>query len=128
MAKTIEDLMMQPFQLPLAARPGRIPLRGPLSKTMTMITLIGVVAATCTTMSFVPQVAQILKTGNVSGISLSMYGILTTGVGLWMLYGFLISDVAVFVANLITFILAVAVMALTIRERLFVSRGMNLAE
>ncbi len=45
-----------------------------------------------------------------------------------MLYGFLISDVAVFVANLITFILAVAVMALTIRERLFVSRGMNLAE
>ena len=120
--------MMHPFHLPFAARQGRIQIRGPLRKTMTMITLIGVVAATCTTISFVPQVVQILKTGNVSGISLSMYGILTTGVGLWMLYGFLISDIAVFVANLITFVLAVAVMALTIRERLFVSRGMTLAE
>ncbi|MDB9894738.1 MAG: SemiSWEET transporter [Reinekea forsetii] len=89
---------------------------------MTMITLIGVVAATCTTISFVPQVIQIQKTRNVSGISLSMYGILTTGVGLWMLYGFLIRDMAVFFANLITFALAMAVITLTVKERLSLAK------
>ncbi|WP_320821660.1 SemiSWEET transporter [Reinekea sp.] len=118
MAKAIEDLMMQPFQLPFATCQGPMPIRGSLRKTMTMITLIGVVAATCTTISFVPQVIQIQKTRNVSGISLSMYGILTTGVGLWMLYGLLIGDRAVFFANLITFALAVSVITLTVKERL----------
>jgi len=87
-----------------------------------MITLSGVVAATFTTISFVPQVIQIQKTRNVSGISLSMYGILTTGVGLWMLYGFLIRDMAVFFANLITFALAMAVITLTVKERLSLAK------
>jgi MtN3 and saliva related transmembrane protein len=70
----------------------------------------------------VPQVIQIQKTRNVSGISLSMYGILTTGVGLWMLYGFLIRDMAVFFANLITFALAIAVITLTVKERLSLAK------
>ncbi|GDY24268.1 SemiSWEET transporter [Agarivorans sp. Toyoura001] len=92
---------------------------------MTALTVLGLIAAACTTFSFVPQVLQIIKTKNVSGISLSMYSILTTGVGLWMLYGFLIQDLAVFVANVITFILASWVLILTIIERVRATKNQS---
>ncbi|MEE1673668.1 SemiSWEET transporter [Agarivorans aestuarii] len=85
---------------------------------MTALTVLGLIAASCTTLSFVPQVIHIIKTKNVAGISLSMYSILTTGVGLWMVYGFLIRDLSVFLANVITFILASWVLVLTIHQRL----------
>ncbi|MDO6686152.1 MULTISPECIES: SemiSWEET transporter [unclassified Agarivorans] len=92
---------------------------------MTALTVLGLIAAACTTFSFVPQVLQIIKTKNVSGISLSMYSILTTGVGLWMLYGFLIQDLAVFVANVITFILASWVLILTIIQRVRATKNQS---
>ena len=39
-----------------------------------------------------------------------------------MLYGFLIRDMAVFFANLITFALAMAVITLTVKERLSLAK------
>lgn len=80
-------------------------------------TLIGFMAAFCTTVSFVPQVIHILRTGNVDGISLLMYSIFTTGVSLWLLYGFLVDDMPMMAANLITLILALMVLGLTIYKR-----------
>ncbi len=81
-------------------------------------TLIGMVAALCTTASFVPQVLRILKTGNVEGISVSMYSMLTFGVALWVVYGIILQDLPMFLANLITFLLSSSVLALTLRKRL----------
>jgi MtN3 and saliva related transmembrane protein len=81
---------------------------------MELMTVLGLTAACCTTASFVPQVWHILKTKNVSGISLPMYSIFTFGVALWMIYGFLIKDISVFTANAITFILALTVLLLTL--------------
>jgi MtN3 and saliva related transmembrane protein len=80
-------------------------------------TLIGMVAALCTTAAFVPQVLQILKTGNVEGISVSMYSILTFGVALWLIYGIILQDLPMFLANLVTFLLSSSVLALTLRKR-----------
>ncbi|WP_221074695.1 SemiSWEET transporter [Agarivorans aestuarii] len=90
---------------------------------MTALTILGLIAASCTTLSFVPQVIHIIKTKNVAGISLTMYSILTTGVGLWMIYGFLIQDLSVFLANIITFILASWVLILTIIQRIKSSKN-----
>ncbi|BEU04601.1 sugar transporter SemiSWEET [Agarivorans sp. OAG1] len=90
---------------------------------MTALTVLGLIAASCTTLSFVPQVIHIIKTKNVAGISLTMYSILTTGVGLWMIYGFLIQDLSVFLANIITFILASWVLILTIIQRIKSSKN-----
>lgn len=42
--------------------------------------LIGPVAAILTTISFVPQVIQVLKTKNTEGISLGMYALFVSGV------------------------------------------------
>jgi len=82
------------------------------------ITLIGLLAAFCTTASFIPQVLQILRTGNVDGISLQMYSIFTFGVAMWLLYGIIVQDLPMILANLITLILAAMVLILTLRKRL----------
>ncbi|WP_296054941.1 SemiSWEET transporter [uncultured Amphritea sp.] len=85
--------------------------------TMENFTLIGLMAASCTTLSFVPQVVHILRTGNVDGISLLMYSVFTIGVALWLVYGLILGDIPVILANLVTFILASMVLTLTLHKR-----------
>nr|WP_067298250.1 SemiSWEET transporter [Marinobacterium profundum] len=80
-------------------------------------TLIGMIAAVCTTAAFVPQVLQILKSGNVDGISVAMYSILTFGVAMWLIYGIILQDLPMFLANLVTFLLSSSVLTLTLRKR-----------
>ncbi|WP_091356751.1 SemiSWEET transporter [Amphritea atlantica] len=84
---------------------------------MDNFTLIGLMAATCTTLSFVPQVVHILRTGNVEGISLMMYSVFTVGVALWLAYGVVLGDLPVILANLVTLVLASMVLVLTLIKR-----------
>lgn len=84
---------------------------------MDSTTLIGLTAAFCTTASFIPQVVQILRTGNVDGISLMMYSIFTFGVAMWLTYGIIVEDLPMLLANLITLILALSVLILTLYKR-----------
>jgi len=67
---------------------------------------IGYLAALLTTASFVPQVVHTLRTRDVSGISVGMYSVFTTGVALWLAYGVMIGAWPVIVANTITLALA----------------------
>lgn len=85
---------------------------------MEATTLIGLLAAFCTTCSFVPQVLQILRSGNVDGISLQMYSIFTFGITMWLIYGFILQDIPMITANTITLALALAVLFLTARKRM----------
>ncbi|MDX1342044.1 MAG: SemiSWEET transporter [Reinekea sp.] len=85
---------------------------------MNTLTVLGLIAACCTTLSFVPQVWQIMKTRQTTGISLPMYIIFTTGVLMWVIYGYMIKDFAVFIANVVTLLLATAVLGLTLWDRL----------
>ncbi|WP_432474222.1 SemiSWEET transporter [Amphritea sp. HPY] len=84
---------------------------------MEPVTLIGLLAACCTTVAFIPQVIQILRTGNVDGISLMMYSVFTIGVTCWLIYGLALDDLPMILANTITLILAGMVLALTILKR-----------
>ena len=84
---------------------------------MEMTTMIGLTAAFCTTAAFVPQVLQIIRTGNVDGISLQMYSIFTFGVAMWLAYGIAVRDIPMLLANLVTLILAAIVLGLTIHKR-----------
>ncbi len=79
--------------------------------------LIGYLAATLTTVSFVPQALHSFKTKDVSGISLGMYSIFTLGIALWLAYGVLISAWPIVVANVITLALASLILALKLRYR-----------
>ncbi|KQT43441.1 MULTISPECIES: SemiSWEET transporter [unclassified Methylophilus] len=79
-------------------------------------TCIGSVAAMCTTVAFVPQVIKSWRTRDLSGISLPMYTIFTLGVILWLVYGLLIGDWPVIIANAITALLAGGVLLLKLQS------------
>ncbi len=77
--------------------------------------LIGLGAAFCTTVAFVPQAMKSLKTRDTASLSLGMYAILTTGVFLWLSYGIILRDIALVAANGITFVLSLAILIMKIR-------------
>ncbi len=79
-------------------------------------TCIGSIAAVCTTVAFVPQVIKSWRTRDLSGISLPMYTIFTLGVVLWLVYGILIGDWPVIIANAVTALLAGVVLLLKLRS------------
>ncbi len=79
--------------------------------------LIGPLAAILTTISFVPQVIQVLKTKNTEGISLGMYALFVSGVFLWLIHGIMIQDWPIIAANAVTFVLASIVLYTKIKTR-----------
>ncbi|MBK7183835.1 MAG: SemiSWEET transporter [Bacteroidetes bacterium] len=83
---------------------------------MNFATIIGLLAATCTTISFVPQVVQILKTKNTKGISLGMYILFTFGIACWLIYGFYLGELPIIIANAITLVLASTILVFKIKH------------
>ncbi|WP_239056043.1 SemiSWEET transporter [Fusobacterium sp. IOR10] len=78
--------------------------------------ILGLIAAILTTVSFLPQVIQVVKTKNTKSISLGMYLMFVLGVVLWAIYGFLMKDRPVFIANLITFCLSFIILIYKLKE------------
>ncbi|WGL60401.1 SemiSWEET transporter [Pigmentibacter sp. JX0631] len=68
--------------------------------------IIGYIAAFLTTSSFLPQAIKTIKTKDTSGISLVMYSMFCSGVFLWLIYGIMIFDLIIIIANLVTFIIS----------------------
>lgn len=83
---------------------------------MDIATIIGLFAATCTTISFIPQVIQIIKTKETKGISLIMYIIFTTGIACWLGYGILLKDIPIIAANTVTLVLATTILVFKIKH------------
>lgn len=81
-----------------------------------MSTWLGFVAATLTTVAFVPQVLHTLRTRDTRGISLGMYATFTVGVALWFVYGLMISNPPMIVSNVIVFGLSAAVLVMKLRN------------
>lgn len=106
---------MTPLAVTLAFHPHALhPAAVSLSPTLSFLRkppcpsteLIGYLAATLTTCSFVPQAWHTFRTRDVSGISLGMYSVFTTGVALWLAYGIALQAWPIVVANAITLLLA----------------------
>jgi len=72
--------------------------------------LIGYMAATLTTASFLPQAILTLKTRDTESLSLGMYSMFALGVLLWLIYGIYLSNNAIIIANAITFLLAMLIL------------------
>jgi len=79
--------------------------------------IIGSLAAIMTTVSFMPQVLHTLRTKDVSGISLGMYSVFTAGVSLWLVYGILLGELPIIIANAITVALASAILGMKLKYR-----------
>ncbi|MBS4051154.1 SemiSWEET transporter [Methylomonas rivi] len=80
--------------------------------------LIGYLAATLTTVSFLPQAILTLKTRDTDSLSLGMYSLFTGGVLLWLIYGIYLSNPAIIAANAVTFLLAALILSFKIHNLL----------
>ncbi|MDA0239537.1 MAG: SemiSWEET transporter [Proteobacteria bacterium] len=81
------------------------------------ITVIGLAAATLTTLAFLPQVIKTWRTRSATDISLLMFLMMTVGIGLWLTYGILINDLPLIGANVITLVLAVTILYFKLRYK-----------
>jgi MtN3 and saliva related transmembrane protein len=82
---------------------------------MTPITLIGLGAAFCTTIAFLPQVIQTWRTRSTKDLSLPMFAVFTTGIALWLVYGLIIHDAPLIAANGVTFLLSGTILYFKLR-------------
>ena len=82
---------------------------------MDWLTMMGFVAATCTTLAFLPQVIKTVRTRHTKDISLLMYYILTFGLVLWLIYGLLIHNLPIIAANSVVLVLAMVILIFKIK-------------
>ena len=77
--------------------------------------MIGAVAGTLTTLSFLPQVIKTWRTRSTKDISLAMFLGFCLGVALWLVYGVLVLAWPVIIANAATLLLAGIILVLKLR-------------
>lgn len=82
---------------------------------MSKLTFLGLAAACCTTIAFVPQLVKTWKTRSTADLSLGMFLVLVIGIILWLAYGMLLGDVPLIVANGITLVLAGIILVFKLR-------------
>jgi MtN3 and saliva related transmembrane protein len=82
---------------------------------MDTITLVGYIAGTLTTISFVPQVARAWKLKETRDLSLAMLLFFAAGVLLWTLYGVWTGSLPIIAANIVTFILILVLLGMKIK-------------
>jgi MtN3 and saliva related transmembrane protein len=67
--------------------------------TLDWATVIGLIAAIGTTLSYIPQLKKCRDTGQAGDLSLKMFCILAFGVAMWVVYGVLKKDAVIILAN-----------------------------
>lgn len=84
---------------------------------MTLITFLGLVAGTLTTIAFLPQVIKIWRSKSAKDVSLEMLILFSIGLFLWLIYGIYLQALPVILANLVTLIFNLIIVGLKIRYR-----------
>jgi len=82
---------------------------------MTLVSLMGYVAGTCTTLAFLPQVLRTWRTRSTDDISLGMFSLMVFGILLWLLYGLAVGDWPLILADGVSLVFAAAILLLKLR-------------
>ncbi len=77
---------------------------------------LGYLAATCTTLSFVPQAVKTIRTKDTSGISLWMYVVFTVGIAGWFGYGLFLGSWPMIISNAVTFVLSATILGMKLKH------------
>ncbi len=80
------------------------------------ITFIGMTAGACTTFAFVPQVIKTYRTQKTKDLSFFYFIILSTGLFLWLIYGLIIRDLPLILANGFSFCLSAYILIQKIKH------------
>lgn len=75
------------------------------------VTLLGLAAATLTTLAFLPQVLKTWRSKSAEDLSVGTFSLFCAGVVLWLIYGLIISDLPIIVANTVTLVLQITILA-----------------
>jgi MtN3 and saliva related transmembrane protein len=79
---------------------------------METATIIGFAAAACSTVSFVPQAVQIIKSRDTRSISAATYAITVIGFALWLVFGLLKIEWPLILTNAVCLLLAGFILAM----------------
>jgi len=79
-----------------------------------IIDVIGYVAGFFTTICLIPQLFKIITTKSANDISISSFIVLILGQLLWVIYGILILDLRILIANIISVILGSLIIIFTL--------------
>ena len=82
---------------------------------MSDVDLVGALAGTLTTISFIPQVLKIWSSRSAADISMGMFSLFALGVSLWLFYGLSIHSSPIIASNSVTLILSLAIIIMKIR-------------
>lgn len=77
--------------------------------------LVSAIAATLTTIAFVPQALHIIRHKETRAISLQMYLVFATGVAFWLIFGLMLWSWPMILANIVTLALALTIVAMKLR-------------
>jgi len=80
-------------------------------------TWIGIAAAALTTVAYAPQAIKVWRSRSTRDVSFAMFALMVSGIALWLLYGILIRDLPLILANAVTLVLAGAILVAKIRFR-----------
>lgn len=89
---------------------------GHLDLESSLVDLLGYVAGLLTTVAYLPQVLQVWRTGSTRDISLQTYLVLVAGVGLWCVYGIVVGELPIMLANGLTLLLAGTILVLKLKN------------
>lgn len=84
---------------------------------MDLITILGLAAATLTTLSFLPQMMKTWQTKSAKDVSYAMLIIFNTGVFLWLIYGISLNALPIILANGVTLVFNLIILSLKIKYR-----------
>lgn len=82
---------------------------------MDIITLVGFIAGTLTTVAYVPQVIRSWTLKETKDLSLSMLVLYAAGVSLWLVYGIWMDAMPVIAANGISLVLILVLLGIKLR-------------
>lgn len=77
--------------------------------------MMGTVAATLTTICFLPQVVHIIRTRDTRAISLGMYAMFTVGMAMWLAYGLFLHSWPMIIADSVTVALASVILVMKVK-------------
>ncbi len=77
-----------------------------------MWSILGIFAAICTTVGFLPQLIRGIKTKELNDVSPVMLTLMLAGGSLWLAYGIHLKNLIIALANGVTLILVIAIFTL----------------
>jgi MtN3 and saliva related transmembrane protein len=82
---------------------------------MEFTTALGLAAASCSVLSFLPQVLKIWKTRHTADLSIMTFIILFIGSIFWFTYGMILRDIPICIANGLITVLMILILILKIK-------------